>query len=169
MRKLLLVVGLVGLVVALTTPLAVAGASAAASRSPKTGTTCKLPTYSGYPDITLDVACSNPKVTGGSGSIPFLDGFWQSLPITWGNGEQTGVDWTITQVTGTDEHESKAHACQATAIFPHDGVIEYDVTGIVTSDQTGGLPVGSTVTAEECDDIDQGVMAMEPGSKLVIK
>jgi len=169
MRKLLLAIGLVGLTLALTTPAAVAGANASASHSLRTGTTCKSPTYTGGggAPIVLAVTCSNHRVTGGSASTNFDNGFWDPIPITWATGQQTYVAWTMTQVTGTDEHESAAHSCQAIAIFPHDGVIEYDMTGTVTSDGTGGLPVGSTVTAEECVDIDQGIAGMEPGSKLV--
>jgi len=166
MRKLVLASGLAGLMLTLVGPPVVAGASGAPGHLVRMGTRCKAPANSIY--VILDMTCSNPKVTGGSGSFDFTGGFTLPTTIDWANGKATTVAWTSTQVTGPDEREGKAKSCLVSPLMAHDGVIEYDVTGTVTSDNTGGLPVRSTATAEECLDLDAGYFYMEPGSKLVI-
>ena len=95
--------------------------------------------------------CS-PKITGGSGT-------WDYNTITWANGKTTSTSVTVTPVTGSDEREKKS--CPS-------GEQEYILSGTVTADTTGRIPVGGPIDGEACQNMYQAE-SNERGNRFTFK
>jgi hypothetical protein len=123
-------------------------AGPASAASPHNGTSCT--TLSGdLAEATLS-GCSDVANTGGSGTLPFAD----KSKIKWANGKTTTLSpFSATEVSGT--------LCPSSAT-------EYRLSGTVSKDTTGSIPVGDTASGLVCVNMTRETVVNAPGKKFKI-
>jgi hypothetical protein len=151
MRRISRARGLTAFGLAITMPIlavtfCLAGPAAAAS--PDSGTSCT--TLSGtLAEATLS-GCSDAANTGGSGQLPFAD----KSKIKWANGKTTTLSpFTATEVSGS--------LCASDAT-------EYKLSGTVSKDTTGSIPVGYKASGLVCVNMTEDTVVNAPGKKFKI-
>ncbi len=118
-----------------TAGLAAALTFAAPAAAKTSGVTCKH--ISGSGTLASLTNCSGASHTGGSGTLPLSN----PSTIAWANGKTTTVSPFSQTLASPDESEK--YSCPA-------GTTEYNLSGTVSADTTGVIPVGSTLSAEIC-------------------
>ena len=125
------------LVPALLIPLAAATlafAGVASASSPKLSYPVKCSTLTGTVGTTGNISGCNGN-TGGSGSFPAVPS--SSATLTWANGKTTTASFNYTTVS------SSSQTCPSADT-------EYKITGTVSADTTGSIPVGSGLKGFVC-------------------
>jgi hypothetical protein len=112
--------------------LAFAGVSSAAS--PKLSYPVKCSHLTGTVGATGKISGCNGN-TGGSGSFPAVPS--SSATVTWANGKTTKASFNYATVS------SSAQTCPSSDS-------EYKITGTVSADTTGSIPVGSGLKGFVC-------------------
>jgi hypothetical protein len=125
------------LVPALLVPLAAATlafAGAASASSPKLSYPVKCHALTGTVGATGTISGCN-GTTGGSGTFPAVPS--SSATVTWANGKTTTASFNYSQVS------SSTQTCPSSDS-------EYKITGTVSADTTGSIPVGSGLKGYVC-------------------
>ncbi len=125
------------LVPALLVPLAVATlalAGVASAAKPAGSYPVKCKTLTGTVGTTGTISGCNGN-TGGSGSFPTVPS--SSATVTWSNGDSTTASFNYATVSSSTQTCPKSDT-------------EYKITGTVSADTTGSIPVGSGLKGFVC-------------------
>jgi hypothetical protein len=138
------------LIPALLLPLAaatIAFAGSASASSPKVSYPVKCHSLTGTVGATGTISGCNGN-TGGSGSFPAVPA--SSATVTWANGKTTKASFNYATVS------SSAQTCPSSDS-------EYKITGTVSADTTGSIPVGSGLKGFVC--LNGSSLSLAPTSK----
>jgi hypothetical protein len=127
--------------------LAFAGVSSAASPA-KASYPVKCKTLTGTVGTTGTISGCNGN-TGGSGSFPTVPS--SSATVTWTNGDTTTASFNYASVSSSTQTCPSADS-------------EYKITGTVSADTTGSIPVGSGLKGYVCL-TSSGSLSLAPKAK----